>query len=130
MDARRPRYIGYRRNLKSRARNLRRDPTFAERKLWYEFLSRHSEKFTRQKPLGTYIADFYCAQKQLVIEVDGDSHFTAEGDAYDRRRTGALGVHRIHVLRFTNGEVMHEFDAVCARIDAVLRSSAEQPPEP
>ena len=124
MDSRRPRFIDYRRSLKSRARELRRDPTPSERKLWYEFLSRHPEKFTRQKPLGTYIADFYCAEKQLVIELDGDSHFTAEGAAYDRRRTQAIGLHHIKVLRFTNAEVMNEFEAVCARIEAVLTSTA------
>jgi very-short-patch-repair endonuclease len=55
-------FFRYRRDLKVRARHLRRDPTPAERKLWFEFLSTHFEKFTRQKPLGRYVADFYCAR--------------------------------------------------------------------
>lgn len=78
-------YIRYRRDLKSRAQSLRHDPTPAERKLWYEFLSTHRAKFTRRKPLGCYIADFYCAQKRLVIELDGDTHFTDKGERHDAR---------------------------------------------
>jgi hypothetical protein len=74
------RFIPYRRSLKPRAQGLRRDPTPAEKKLWYEFLCLQPEKFTRQKPLGLYIADFYCAAARLVIELDGDSHFTSKGN--------------------------------------------------
>ena len=118
-----PPYIRYRRDLKTRAQILRRDPTPAERKLWFEFLRSHSYKFTRQKPLGTYIADFYCAQKQLVIEVDGDSHFTVLGEAYDQRRTEVLAFQCVCVLRFTNTEVMQQFEAVCARIEEALAQS-------
>jgi very-short-patch-repair endonuclease len=119
----RPSYIRYRRDLTTRARILRRDPTPPERKLWYEFLSTHREKFTRQKPLGTYIADFYCAEHQLVIEIDGDSHFTIEGERYDRVRTAVLGFRSVRVLRFTNLEVMEQFEAVCARIEEALMTS-------
>ena len=121
MNARRPPYLRYRSNLKTRARKLRRDPTPPERKLWYEFLSAHTEKFTRQKPLGAYIADFYCAEKQLVIELDGDSHFSAEGERSDAARTSALQRLSLRVLRFTNAELMQQFEAVCERIDEALR---------
>ncbi|HEX6318826.1 MAG TPA: endonuclease domain-containing protein [Burkholderiales bacterium] len=103
-----------------KARNLRRDPTPAERKLWFEFLSTHPFKFTRQKPLGRYIADFYCAQVQLVIELDGDTHFIDSGARYDRGRTASLGREGIRVLRFNNAEVMDQFEGVCQRIDAAL----------
>jgi very-short-patch-repair endonuclease len=113
-------YIRYRRDLTAKARTLRSDPTPAERKLWFEFLSTHPIKFTRQKPLGKYIADFYCAQRQLVIELDGVTHFTDQGERYDRRRTASLAGERIRVLRFTNKEVMEQFEAVCGRIDEVL----------
>jgi len=63
-------FIPYRRFLKPRSQALRRDPSPAERKLWYEFLRDLPAKFTRQKPLGHYIADFYCAKHRLVIELD------------------------------------------------------------
>jgi len=84
-------FFRYRRDLKARARDLRHDPTPAERKLWFDFLSTHFEKFTRQKPLGRYVADFYCARHRLVME-----------------------------LVFTNADVLQQFEAVCARIDEVL----------
>jgi len=116
----RPAVLPLRRDLKSRSRELRRDPTPAERKLWFDFLSSHCEKFTRQKPLGRYIADFYCARVRLVIEVDGDSHFTERGERYDESRTTELDLHRIRVLRFTNLEVMDQFEGVCVRIDETL----------
>ena len=80
------------------------------------------QKFTRQKPLGNYIADFYCAAKMLVIELDGDSHFTTPAETYDRRRTDALEARGVHVIRFTNQEVMQQFEAVCQRIDEALKS--------
>jgi len=95
-------------------------PDAAERKLWFEFLSGHAEKFTRQKPLGRYVADFYCARQRLVIELDGDSHFTDEAERYDERRTENLAGLGITVLRFTNQDVMQQFDAVCARIAQAL----------
>ncbi|TAK83634.1 MAG: endonuclease domain-containing protein [Betaproteobacteria bacterium] len=106
MDRPRPPYIRYGRRLKARAQALRRDPTPAERKLWYEFLSSHPERFTRQKPLGRYIADFYCARRLLVIELDGDSHFTERAEKYDSSRTATLAAQGIRILRFTNAEVI------------------------
>lgn len=117
-------FFRYRRDLKSRARKLRRDLTPAERKLWFDFLSTHFEKFTRQKPLGRYVADFYCARHQLVIELDGDSHFTDSGERFDQTRTETLGVQGITVIRFTNPEVLQQFEAVCARIEEALAHSS------
>jgi very-short-patch-repair endonuclease len=101
------RFIPYRRDLKGRSQVLRRDPTPAERKLWFEFLRDPPEKFTRQKPLGHYIADFY---------------FNDGGEKYDARRTAALEAEGVRVLRVTNLEVSEEFEGVCQRIrDALTR---------
>ncbi len=112
----------YRSDLKPRAQQLRRDPTPAERKLWYEFLSSYEEKFTRQKPIGCYIADFYCAHKRLAIELDGDSHFTDHGRRHDEMRTAALALEGIRIIRFTNEDVMMHFEAVCASIEQALKT--------
>jgi very-short-patch-repair endonuclease len=117
-------FIRYRRDLRSRARHLRHDPTSAERKLWFDFLAAHPEKFTRQKPLCGYIADFYCARVRLVIELDGDSHFTGQGERYDARRATALARQGIRTMRFTNLEIMEQFEAVCARIDEALAAGS------
>jgi very-short-patch-repair endonuclease len=116
-------FFRYRRNLKARSRDLRRDPTPAERKLWFDFLSSYFEQFSRQKPLGNYVADFYCARHRLVIELDGDSHFNATGERYDERRTETLGLHGIRVIRFTNAEVLQQFEGVCARIEELLANT-------
>src|SRR6266850_7598605 len=107
------RFVPYRRDLKPRARSLRRDPTFAERKLWYEFLRTLPQKFTRQKPLGRYVADFYCSSHRLVIELDGDSHYSVDAQRYDEERSAVLRTLGIRVLRFTNADVMQTFEAVC-----------------
>jgi very-short-patch-repair endonuclease len=107
------RVVPYRLNLKRPSRLLRLDQTPAERKLWYEFLRDLPDKFTRQKPLGSYIADFYCSRARLVIEIDGDSHFTEVGERHDAPRTAALQAGGLHVVRFTNAEVMQQFEAVC-----------------
>ena len=100
-------FIPYRRDLKRRSQSLRRDPSPAERKLWFEFLRDLSVKFTRQKPLGRYVADFYCASRMLVIELDGE-------------RTAELEAEGIRVMRVTNTDVMQNFEGVCATILQVL----------
>jgi len=79
-------------------------------------------KFTRQKPLGRYIADFYCASRLLVIELDGDSHYDERGQRYDERRTAELAGLGIRVLRLTNLEVMQTFKGVCAKIQDALEA--------
>jgi very-short-patch-repair endonuclease len=117
------RFIPYRRALKPRAQGLRRDPTPAEKKLWYEFLCLQQEKFTRQKPLGPYIADFYCAAARLVIELDGDSHFTSKGQASDQHRAQILATLGMRIIRFTNLEVAENFEAVCEQVSKALRSA-------
>jgi very-short-patch-repair endonuclease len=116
------RFIPYRRSLTFRAQRLRRDSTPAERKLWYEFLRMLPEKFTRQKPLGDYIADFYCSAARVAIELDGDSHFVADGERYDSVRTQRLASLGVRVVRFTNREVIEEFEGVCLGIRQVLES--------
>ena len=72
------------------AKILRKNMTKEEKHLWYDFLRDHKVKFTRQKVLGKYIADFYSADAKLVIELDGSGHYTKEGKEYDEIRTSFL----------------------------------------
>jgi very-short-patch-repair endonuclease len=116
------RLVPYRLQLKDPSRELRRDPTPAERKLWFEFLRDLPQKFTRQKPLGPYIADFYCSKVRLVIEIDGDSHYTTAAMRHDDARTAALAALGLTVIRFTNTEVMQQFEAVCERIERAVKN--------
>jgi very-short-patch-repair endonuclease len=116
-------YIRYRRMLSSRAPAMRKEGTRPERKLWYEFLRARPEKFTRQKPLGEYIADFYCSRHRLVIELDGDTHFVETARRYDLARTQLLNDMGIRVLRFTNREVTEAFEGVFMEIERALETS-------
>jgi len=115
-------FVPYKPRLTGRAQRLRRDAPPAERKLWYEYLRYLPEKFTRQKPLGSYVVDFYCAQRRLVIELDGDSHFANGADRYDERRTEKLAALGVRVLRLSNKEVMEGFEGVCLHIERVLKA--------
>ena len=81
--------------------------------MWNEVLRmRHLSdyKFLRQKPIGNFIVDFYCAELRLAIEIDGDSH--AESPEYDATRTATLNAHGISVARYTNDEVMKNLEGV------------------
>jgi very-short-patch-repair endonuclease len=106
-------YLPYKRKLTQLARKNRNNPTPAEKKLWFEVLCRkrfEGYKFTRQKPLGGYIVDFYCSKLQLVIEIDGDTH--AENTEYDEMRTNILKQYGLKVLRYTNRDVMNNIEGV------------------
>jgi very-short-patch-repair endonuclease len=92
------------------------------------FLQAHEPRFRSQRMIKQFIVDFYCPAAKLVIEVDGESHFTDEGKAKDVERTAVLENLGLYVLRFTNYEVMKEFEGVCSRISEVLASRANVGP--
>ena len=110
----------YDHKLTDYARQLRREATRQEKRLWYEFLSRYPVRFQRQKPIGKYIVDFYCHTARLVIEVDGDQHGELSNRHYDRERTVALESLGLQVIRFTNQEVDSSLDAVCSLINKAV----------
>ena len=77
-------------NLKKNAQMLRKNMTKEEAHLWYQFLCRYPLRFRRQYVIGNYIADFYCHQAKLVVELDGSQHYSPEEQEYDRKRTNYL----------------------------------------
>ena len=85
--------------------------------MWYGFLRTYPVRFYRQKVLGAYIVDFYCAKAKLAIELDGSQHYTEEGAAYDARRTAFLSEYGITVLRISNPDVERNISGVCEWID-------------
>ncbi len=117
----------YRKTLKEPARLLRINMTDAEQVLWHRIRRKQIQgvQFYRQKPLLTFIVDFYCPAAKLVIELDGSQHFEAEHQAKDQDRDAALAGLGLRVLRFDNRQVLLETDAVveeiwrfiCARVD-------------
>ncbi len=112
------------------ARTLRKSMTKEERKLWYEYLRAYPVKFTRQKVLGAYIADFYCAKVNLVIELDGSQHYLDDGPRHDASRTEYLKNFGVTVLRIPNNYVNSNLRGVCEYIDnaVTLMLKGEIPP--
>lgn len=121
-------HLPYNPALVARAKRLRKNMTPAEKKLWHHYLKTFKFRVLRQRPIDHFIVDFYCAKLKLVIEVDGSCHFTEEGQAYDRKRTQCLEGYGLRVIRFTNREVLREFESVCGRIEAEVDSPL--PPSP
>ena len=106
--------------LTGNAQSLRKRMTKAEAKLWYQFLCRCQPRFHRQYVIGHYIADFYCHKAKLVVELDGSQHRTPEEIHYDQNRTLFLQSQGLSVLRFSNLDVMRQFESVCEVIDKAL----------
>ena len=107
--------------LTSNAQSLRKQMTKEEVKLWYQFLCRCQPRFYRQYVIGNYIADFYCHKAKLVVELDGSQHSTPEEIQYDQERTHFLKSQGLTVLRFSNLDVLRQFESVCAVIDKALK---------
>ena len=103
------------------AKALRKNMTKEEKHLWYDFLRTYPIRFLRQKILGKYIADFYCAEAKLVIELDGSGHYTPETKAYDAERTEFLSEYGLLVIRVLNREVTNNFYGVCEYIDKIVK---------
>ena len=110
----------------SLAKILRKNMTPWERKLWYEFLRNYHIRFQRQKAIGNYIVDFYCAKARLVVELDGGGHYTAEQIKQDEFRTKELESMNLTVLRICNLDIDRNFRGVCEYIDLTVKQSLPQ----
>jgi very-short-patch-repair endonuclease len=118
---------GYSPKTLGRAKDLRRDLTLAERKLWSILRSRqmNGAKFRRQQPIGPFIGDFVCQEHRLIIEADGGQH---AGSEHDVRRTALLEAKGYRVLRFWNNDILSNLDGVAQMIGAAL--STPHPAQP
>lgn len=114
--------LPYNKDLIPYAKELRKNATPWERKLWYYFLKDYPIRFQRQKVIDDFIVDFYCYQAALVIELDGGGHFARQQKCYDVRRTEKLNVYRLKVLRFSNLDIDKNFYEVCSSIDREVKS--------
>ena len=110
------------------AKALRKNMTPWERKLWYDFLRNYPVRFQRQKAIGNYIADFYCARARLIVELDVGGHYTEEQAEKDADRTKELESMNLTVLRICNLDIDRNFRGVCEHIDLTVRNlSLSQP---
>lgn len=106
-------FLQYNKNLTALARENRKNPTAAEKKIWNDILRARQfaqYKFLRQKPIAGFIVDFYCSELRLVIEIDGDSH--GEAAEYDFARTSALNARGLTVVRYANEDVLKNIAGV------------------
>ena len=103
------------------AKTLRKNMTPWERKLWYDFLRYYPVRFQRQKAIGNYIVDFYCAKARLVIELDGGGHYTAEQARKDEMRTKDLESMNLTIVRICNLDIDRNFSGVCENIDLTVK---------
>jgi len=90
--------------------------------LWYEFLRGYEPRFQRQKAIGNYIVDFYCAKVGLVLELDGSGHYEPEQMQKDMIRTTELESMKLRVLRICNVDIDRNFSGVCEYIDNAVKN--------
>ncbi len=103
------------------AKTLRKNMTPWERKLWYDFLRSYPVRFQRQKAIGNYIVDFYCAKAGLVFELDGGGHYTTKQVEKDELRTKELEAMNLKVVRICNLDIDRSFRGVCECIDLTVK---------
>ena len=111
--------------LTSNAQTLRKNMTKQERHLWYDFFKLLPVTINRQKVIGNYIVDFYCAEAKIVIELDGSQHYEKDGKIADKKRDAFLKSKGLIVLRYANSDVDRNFEGVCTDI---LRHFPPHPP--
>ena len=121
--------LKYNKDLIAYAKELRKNMTPWEMKLWNWFLRDYPIRFQRQKVIDNYIVDFYCAKARLVIELDGGGHYTEEQMQYDANRTEILEKYGLKVLRICNLEIDNNFYNVCEYIDREVKQSLPQSPD-
>jgi len=123
-----PFFLGANPDLFEKARGLRAEETFAEELLWQKLRNRKFEgfKFRRQHPLLHFIADFYCHELMLVVEIDGSCHSETNRKERDTERTRMLNEFGIHVIRFTNDEVEASISNVLTKLKSFIQKQTHR----
>ncbi len=114
--------LRYNKDHKRLSQQLRKNMTDAERRLWSRIRGKqlNDYQFYRQKSIGEYIVDFYCAKAKLVIELDGGQHYTESGKEKDLIRDAYLAGEGLKVLRFSDRDVLTQVDSVLEKIWSCL----------
>ena len=109
-------------NIQKNARELRKNMTPQERKLWSLIKNRqfYNFRFRRQFPIGNYIADFVCREKRIVIEIDGGQHNEVNEKEYDNKRTEFLKMQGYIVIRFWNNDIDNNISGVYEELKKVF----------
>ena len=117
--------LPYKGKMIPRAKELRKNATRHERTQWYGFLSSYPIRFQRQKAIDNFVADFYCHEAKLVVELDGSQHYKEAGIARDKERSAILEKYGLKVIRFSNLDVDRNFQGVCTAIDLAVKERIE-----
>ena len=120
-------FLPFRKDLKKKARENRKNMNKPEARLWYEILSNKKlfgYRFLRQKPILNYILDFFCPKLKVGIEIDGESHDEQAG--YDEKRTSNLNEIGIKLVRYSNAEVMCNLDGVYLDLEKRIKEREEE----
>ena len=120
-----PMSLEYNSRIVHLAKELRKNATLQEKRLWYDYLATYPVRFQRQKVIDNFIADFYCHKAKLVIEIDGSQHYTPDGRTYDEARTEIIEKYGVKVIRFSNLDIDNSFAGVCYMIDEEIKSRLE-----
>jgi very-short-patch-repair endonuclease len=118
-------YFGASRKIVDNAKSLRKKITPAEKLLWENLRNRklNNIKFRRQHPIERFVADFYCHEKKLVIELDGGIHNDPNQKEYDDGRTAEIEKYNIRIIRFKNEEILNNIKNVLEKIKEIINSS-------
>ena len=108
-------------DLLENARKLRREMTPQELRLWYRFLRPYPVKIYKQRIIGPYIVDFYCASARLVLEIDGSQHYEETGKQRDSTRDAYLESLGLKVVRYSNRDINLRFNAMCEQIHMLIQ---------
>ena len=120
----------YNKNLIANAQTLRKNMTKEERHLWYDFLKAYPVKFRRQAVINKYIADFYCPEAKLIVELDRYQHLEEKAIEYDGKRTAFLEQYGLAVIRIANLTLNKKFREACEYIDLCVRQRLQSPQSP
>ncbi len=118
-------HLPYNPELIKRAKEMRQNPTMAERKLWEGCLRKLKCRVLRQRVIDHFIVDFYIPKLKLVIEVDGAVHDNADQKEYDKQRTLFIQSYDLEVIRFKNEEIMNNIKSVCGEIEKRIEKTGD-----
>ena len=110
----------------NRSREMRKEPTEEENKLWHILLKHITPRFVRQKIIGFYIVDFYCPKLKLIVEIDGEQHFFEENAEYEKRREKFLNESGYKMLHFYNIDINKHIRDVEQTILYACRERADE----
>ena len=119
-------YIPVNPKLDKFAKELRKNMTYEEKTIWYNYLNKIQPRFHRQKIIGNYIVDFYCPKLKIVIEIDGIQHYEEDNAKYDLKRTEFLENLGLTVIRFDNSDIKKDYYSVLYYITTHCESKAKQ----